>query len=125
MSAAGAGSSNGSGVGIGNDSPTRLDATTLEPPPTTRQARGLKPSVRIPPPHENDKPDVKLGVLLLQLGGPERTEDVEGFLYNLFADPGALRLRRPCLVLASLVEFPPRPLWSSPRAMRLGLRVVG
>ena len=32
--------------------------------------------------------DLKLGVLLLQLGGPERADDVEGFLYNLFADPG-------------------------------------
>ena len=28
---------------------------------------------------------VKVGVLLLNLGGPERAEDVEGFLYNLFA----------------------------------------
>lgn len=80
------GSSSSSG---GNDSPTRLEAATLEPPPTTTaKGRALSPAVRIPPPHEDDKPDVKLGVLLLQLGGPERTEDVEGFLYNLFADPG-------------------------------------
>jgi len=27
----------------------------------------------------------KLGVLLLNLGGPEKQESVEGFLYNLFA----------------------------------------
>jgi protoheme ferro-lyase len=29
----------------------------------------------------------KVGVLLLNLGGPERIEDVGPFLYNLFADP--------------------------------------
>lgn len=34
----------------------------------------------------------KVGVLLLNLGGPEKTEDVEGFLYNLFADPDIIRL---------------------------------
>ena len=36
--------------------------------------------------------DLKLGILLLNLGGPEKTEDVEGFLYNLFADPDIIRL---------------------------------
>ncbi|CAM9722731.1 unnamed protein product [Chrysoparadoxa australica] len=35
---------------------------------------------------------VKVGVLLLNLGGPERSEDVEGFLFNLFADPDIIRL---------------------------------
>jgi protoporphyrin/coproporphyrin ferrochelatase len=34
----------------------------------------------------------KVGVLLLNLGGPETTEDVEGFLFNLFADPDIIRL---------------------------------
>jgi ferrochelatase len=29
---------------------------------------------------------------LLNLGGPETQEDVEGFLYNLFADPDIIRL---------------------------------
>jgi hypothetical protein len=28
-----------------------------------------------------------VGVLLLNLGGPETLDDVEPFLYNLFADP--------------------------------------
>jgi ferrochelatase len=60
---------------------------TMEPPTTRRRE-----TVRLPAPHVNDKPDVKLGVLLLQLGGPENTEDVEGFLYNLFADPDIIRL---------------------------------
>jgi len=36
--------------------------------------------------------NLKLGVLFLNLGGPERMEDVEGFLYNLFADPDIIRL---------------------------------
>ena len=35
---------------------------------------------------------MKLGVLLLNLGGPESQKDVEGFLYNLFADPDIIRL---------------------------------
>jgi len=29
----------------------------------------------------------KIGVLLLNLGGPETLDDVQPFLYNLFADP--------------------------------------
>jgi ferrochelatase len=39
----------------------------------------------------------RLGVLLLNLGGPERLEDVRPFLYNLFADPEILRLPSPLL----------------------------
>jgi protoporphyrin/coproporphyrin ferrochelatase len=34
----------------------------------------------------------KIGVLLLNLGGPETLEDVQPFLYNLFADPDIIRL---------------------------------
>ncbi|XP_073279202.1 ferrochelatase-2, chloroplastic-like [Primulina huaijiensis] len=37
----------------------------------------------------------KLGVLLLNLGGPETLEDVQPFLFNLFADPDIIRLPRP------------------------------
>jgi len=33
-----------------------------------------------------------VGILLLNLGGPEKSDDVEGFLYNLFADPDIIRL---------------------------------
>ena len=40
----------------------------------------------------NPSNDIKLGVLLLNLGGPETMKDVEGFLYNLFADPDIIRL---------------------------------
>lgn len=34
----------------------------------------------------------KVGVLLLNLGGPDSLEDVQPFLYNLFADPDIIRL---------------------------------
>ncbi|KAA8493707.1 Ferrochelatase [Porphyridium purpureum] len=44
----------------------------------------------------------KLGVLLLNLGGPERPEDVQGFLYNLFSDPDIIRLPR---LLSPLQSF--------------------
>ncbi|KAJ6698095.1 FERROCHELATASE-1 CHLOROPLASTIC/MITOCHONDRIAL [Salix purpurea] len=37
----------------------------------------------------------KVGVLLLNLGGPETLNDVQPFLYNLFADPDIIRLPRP------------------------------
>lgn len=33
-----------------------------------------------------------VGVLLLNLGGPDKLEDVQPFLYNLFADPDIIRL---------------------------------
>ncbi|KAK8343125.1 hypothetical protein V6Z12_A08G279700 [Gossypium hirsutum] len=45
----------------------------------------------------------KLGVLLLNLGGPETLNDVQPFLYNLFADPDIIRLPR-------LLRFLQRPL---------------
>ena len=35
-----------------------------------------------------EAPHEKVGVLLLNLGGPAKSADVEGFLYNLFSDPG-------------------------------------
>ena len=39
----------------------------------------------------------KVGVLLLNLGGPERIQDVRPFLYNLFSDPDIIRLPIPSL----------------------------
>lgn len=45
----------------------------------------------------------KVGVLLLNLGGPETLDDVQPFLYNLFADPDIIRLPR-------LLSFFQRPL---------------
>ena len=34
----------------------------------------------------------RVGVMLLNLGGPEKLDDVQPFLYNLFADPDIIRL---------------------------------
>jgi ferrochelatase len=39
----------------------------------------------------------QVGVLLLNLGGPDKLEDVRPFLYNLFADPEIIRLPFPWL----------------------------
>lgn len=46
------------------------------------QASGANPSA------QRDK----VGILLLNLGGPDSLDDVQPFLYNLFADPDILRL---------------------------------
>jgi len=47
--------------------------------------------------------DSKVGILLLNLGGPEKNDDVEGFLYNLFADPDIIRLPAPLAPLQSII----------------------
>ena len=39
----------------------------------------------------------RVGILLLNLGGPERIQDVGPYLYNLFADPEIIRLPNPIL----------------------------
>jgi len=54
---------------------------------------------------EGSAQDVKVGVLLLNLGGPEKTEDVEGFLYNLFADPDIIRLPTPLSPLQKIIAL--------------------
>ncbi|KAJ9559957.1 hypothetical protein OSB04_005117 [Centaurea solstitialis] len=55
----------------------------------------------------------KVGVLLLNLGGPDTLHDVQPFLYNLFADPDIIRLprlfrflQRPLAQLISLLRAP-------------------
>lgn len=59
----------------------------------------------------------KVGVLLLNLGGPETLDDVQPFLYNLFADPEIIRL--PPLVrflqpvLAQLLSMSRAPISSA------------
>ena len=51
----------------------------------------------------------RVGILLLNLGGPETLDDVEAFLYNLFADPDILRLPEPVSfaqpLIASLIAY--------------------
>jgi len=53
--------------------------------------------------NDNDNNEPKVGVLFLNLGGPEKTDDVEGFLYNLFADPDIIRLPGPLTPLQPLL----------------------
>ncbi|KMT17987.1 hypothetical protein BVRB_2g033330 [Beta vulgaris subsp. vulgaris] len=55
----------------------------------------------------------KIGVLLLNLGGPETLNDVQPFLFNLFADPDIIRLpmlfrflQRPLAQLISKLRAP-------------------
>jgi hypothetical protein len=43
----------------------------------------------------NLKADDKVGILFLNLGGPESLDEVEDFLYNLFNDEDIIRLPNP------------------------------
>ncbi|NJK33659.1 MAG: ferrochelatase [Oscillatoriales cyanobacterium SM2_2_1] len=54
----------------------------------------------------------KIGVLFLNLGGPERLEDVYLFLYNLFSDPEIIRIPIPFLQkpLAALIAASRAPV---------------
>jgi protoporphyrin/coproporphyrin ferrochelatase len=56
--------------------------------------------------------DGRVGVLLLNLGGPEKLEDVYLFLYNLFSDPDLIRIPFPFLQkpIASLIAATRAPL---------------
>ncbi|RWW24662.1 hypothetical protein GW17_00011043 [Ensete ventricosum] len=55
----------------------------------------------------------RVGILLLNLGGPETLNDVQPFLFNLFADPDIIRLprlfrflQRPLAKLISVIRAP-------------------
>jgi len=56
--------------------------------------------------------DDRIGVLLLNLGGPEKLEDVYLFLYNLFSDPDLIRIPIPFLQkpIASLIAATRAPI---------------
>ena len=43
--------------------------------------------------------------MLLNLGGPEKTDDVEGFLFNLFADPDIIRLPGPLALFQNAIAY--------------------
>jgi len=53
---------------------------------------GMKPAARQPTPDEVLTSNERIGVLLLNLGGPDSLDDVEPFLYNLFSDPEIITL---------------------------------
>ncbi|TYG46943.1 hypothetical protein ES288_D11G297100v1 [Gossypium darwinii] len=59
--------------------------------------------------HHSHAMEEKIGVLLLNLGGPETLKDVQPFLYNLFVDPlpGLFKLlQRPLAKLISVLRAP-------------------
>lgn len=62
----------------------------------------------------------KIGVLLLNLGGPETLDDVQPFLFNLFADPVCYSIVYACLTVpASKVVF----FWALTIVFLLGIRI--
>ncbi|XP_063939518.1 ferrochelatase-2, chloroplastic-like isoform X1 [Daucus carota subsp. sativus] len=66
-------------------------------PPLTKSSLPLRAVLTSETPNVSTSPlndDGKIGVLLLNLGGPETLEDVQPFLFNLFADPDIIRLPR-------------------------------
>lgn len=71
---------------------TRLEAATALP---------VDNSVAVP----REAEETKVGVLLLNLGGPETGDDVEEFLYNLFADPDIIRLPGPLALLQGSIAY--------------------
>mmetsp|Transcript_11551 Transcript_11551/g.20537 ORF Transcript_11551/g.20537 Transcript_11551/m.20537 type:complete len:520 (-) Transcript_11551:890-2449(-) len=69
-------------------------------PASQQQEIGLFPSLpTASPPSAHEK----VGVLLLNLGGPDTLDDVQPFLYNLFADPEIIRLPAPIQALQPLL----------------------
>ena len=81
----------GMGTGMSPSATTRLDAATalLSLGDSAKAVVAVAP---VAPSAGAISDPTKVGVLLLNLGGPETGEDVEGFLYNLFADPDIIRL---------------------------------
>ena len=78
-------------------SSARLGAMRVQSRLETARIITMKSSIASPPEVMQAKQgdsdqEMKLGVLLLNLGGPETMNDVEGFLFNLFADPDIIRL---------------------------------
>jgi protoporphyrin/coproporphyrin ferrochelatase len=63
--------------------------------------------------------DGRVGVLLLNLGGPEKLDDVYQFLYNLFSDPDLIRIPIPFLQkpIASLIAASRAPVSQQNYAM--------
>src|SRR5210317_1665962 len=51
-----------------------------------------------------NSPQEKIAVILLNLGGPERLEDVEPFLFNLFSDRMIIRLG-PAFMQKTIARF--------------------
>lgn len=73
--------------------PTFIPSELLSPTLSSQLQQAHQKSLSADELEEGESPaKMKLGVLLLNLGGPESMKDVEGFLFNLFADPDIIRL---------------------------------
>jgi len=81
----------------------RNDKRTTELRAATGMSLSSAPSVSIAPPKVVESNNGGLGVLFLNLGGPTTGDDVEEFLFNLFADPDIIRLPGPLAPLQNLI----------------------
>jgi len=68
-------------------------------------AGGELPSVSAGGGGGEEEEEERVGVLLLNLGGPDRLDDVKPFLYNLFADPDIIRLPGALRALQPLIAW--------------------
>jgi ferrochelatase len=94
------------GQSMGGESNSRLYAsTTIDTMSSLPNYGSDSRSANVQSGKDDSAQDVKVGVLLLNLGGPEKTEDVEGFLYNLFADPDIIRLPKPLSPLQKTIAL--------------------
>jgi protoporphyrin/coproporphyrin ferrochelatase len=88
--------STSSGVHEGSDWERQRNASATDSATAgqSRQASGpqLEVPSSAPPAHNTPADQDRIGVLLLNLGGPETLDDVQPFLFNLFADPDIIRL---------------------------------
>jgi len=57
----------------------------------------------------------RVGVLLVQLGGPERREELRPFLYELFADPEIIGLPSPLRQVVAFLSSSSASFWPEAR----------
>lgn len=93
--------------------PSESSSSSAAAPSSTSPASSSSSSPPQQRPWLLDEQGRKVGVLLLNLGGPETLEDVQPFLYNLFADDSIIRLpaaarflQRPLAQLISMLRAP-------------------
>lgn len=84
----------GSGMQFGHSAGRRVVWRTVTVKAALASGEGMEMASEMAKPvrwRGQEEREEKVGVLLLNLGGPESLEDVQPFLYNLFADPVPVR----------------------------------
>ena len=84
----------GSGMQFGHSGGRRVVWRTVTVKAALASGEGMEMPSEMAKPVKwrgQEEREEKVGVLLLNLGGPESLEDVQPFLYNLFADPVLVR----------------------------------